>query len=359
MTGGRDPKDARARIEVILGALAFAASVPAGKLLLHDLPPLVVSGGLYLSAGLFCAALLGGQSLRTKPSGSNRLHGGEWLWLGAAVVAGGILGPIALFYGLRSTDAYVAGLLLNFEAVFTVSLGALLSGERVGRRGAGGILMIIAGAFLLSGIGSVKSRFELVGPILVVAACACWALDNNFTQRVSIRDARQIVAIKGLAGGAVSLLLALMVGQTGRWPAPSTLLAVVLVGSVSYGVSIVLFIRGLRQLGVVLTGALFALAPGFAAALSWIFLHEAAAPLSLVALLGMTAGALLLSTDVHGHQHTHEAIEHAHPHEHDEHHQHEHRPGELEQVPHAHWHRHEPQTHAHPHTHDVHHRHSH
>ena len=360
MTGGpTDPKHARARLGVILGALAFAASVPAGKLLLHDLPPLVVSGGLYLSAGLFCAALLGVQSFRTK-TGPNRLRGGDWPWLGAAVVAGGILGPIALFYGLRSTDAYVAGLLLNFEAVFTVSLGAFISGERVGRRGAGGILMILAGAFLLSGIGTAHVRFNnLLGPVLVVAACACWALDNNFTQRVSIRDARQIVAIKGLVGGAVSLLLAFIVGQTGRWPAPSTLLVVVLVGSISYGVSIVLFIRGLRQLGVVLTGALFALAPGFAAGLSWIFLHEAVAPAGLLALLGMTAGALLLSTDVHGHRHTHEAIEHAHPHEHDEHHQHEHRPGELEQVPHAHWHRHEPLTHAHPHTHDVHHRHSH
>jgi drug/metabolite transporter (DMT)-like permease len=353
-------RQARARLEVLVGALAFAASVPAGKVLLHDLPPLVLSGGLYLAAGLFCSILLTFDSLRHKPTSPNRLQGVEWVWLGAAVVAGGVLGPIALFYGLRSTEAYVAGLLLNFEAVFTVGLGALIFAERVDRRGAIGILLILAGAFLLSGLGSVKARLEHpLGPLLVVAACACWALDNNFTRRVSLRDARQIVAIKGLVGGTVSLTLAILVGQLGSWPGAATALVVLLVGSISYGISIVLFIRGLRELGVVHTGALFALAPGFAAALSWLFLREAVSPAGLVALLGMTSGALLLSTDVHDHAHTHEVLEHAHEHEHDEHHQHEHRPGELEQVPHAHWHRHELLTHSHAHTHDAHHRHSH
>jgi len=355
-----NPRQTRARIEVLLGALAFAASVPAGKLLLQGLQPLALSGLLYLSAGLFCAVLIAVESVRRPGSGGNRLHGREWVWLAAAVVSGGILGPLALFYGLRSSSGYVAGLLLNFEAVFTVTLGALISRERVGRRGVGGILLVLAGAFLLSGIGSHASGANhLLGPILIVAACACWGLDNNFTQRVSLRDARQIVAIKGLAGGMISLTLAFLFGQAVRWPGATTVLVVALVGSVSYGLSIVLFIRGLRELGVVHTGALFALAPGLAAVLSWIFLHEPVHPAALLALLGMTGGALLLSTDVHEHEHTHEALEHAHEHEHDEHHQHEHRPGELEQVPHAHPHRHEPLTHAHAHTHDVHHRHSH
>jgi drug/metabolite transporter (DMT)-like permease len=353
-------RQARARVEVLLGALAFGASVPAGKILLRELPPLIVSGGLYLSAGLFCSILIALDSLKERKAGPNRVQGGEWLWLGAAVLAGGVLGPIALFYGLRMTDAYVAGLLLNFEAVFTVGLGILIFAERVGRRGTGGILLILMGALLLSGFGSRKGRFEhVLGPALVVGACACWAFDNNFTRRVSLRDARQIVAVKGLVGGSASVVLAIVAGQVGHWPGAAAILWVALVGSLSYGLSIVLFIRGLRELGVVHTGALFALAPGFAATLSWLFLREPMSPTGLVALLSMTIGALLLSTDVHDHAHTHEALEHAHEHEHDEHHQHEHRPGELEQVPHAHWHRHEVLNHSHPHTHDAHHRHSH
>lgn len=353
-------RQTRARAEVLLGAFAFAASVPAGKVLLRDLQPLALSGALYLSAGVFCAALLAIESRRTKPDARNRLQGREWIWLGGAILSGGVLGPLALFYGLRWSSGYVAGLLLNFEAVFTVALGALISAERVGRRGVGGIALVIAGAFLLSGIGSGNAGdSHTLGPLLVIAACACWGLDNNLTQRISIRDARQIVAIKGLAGGATSLALASIFGQLSGWPGAGSLLAVLLVGSISYGLSIVLFIRGLRELGVVHTGALFALAPGFAAALSWIVLREPVHPIGLLALVGMTSGALLLSTDVHEHEHTHEALEHVHEHEHDEHHQHDHRPEDLAQAPHTHRHRHEPVTHAHRHTHDVHHRHPH
>ena len=40
----------RARLEVLIGALAFAASVPAGKLLLRGLPAPAISGGLYVAA---------------------------------------------------------------------------------------------------------------------------------------------------------------------------------------------------------------------------------------------------------------------------------------------------------------------
>src|SRR5580765_5726805 len=128
----------RARLEVVLGALAFAASVPAGKVLLRGLSPMAISGGVYVAAGLFCSILLLANPVRGT-STENRLKGREWWWLTAAVGFGGVLGPFSLFYGLHWSSAYVAGLLLNFEAVFTVALGAVLSNERVGVRGFRGI----------------------------------------------------------------------------------------------------------------------------------------------------------------------------------------------------------------------------
>src|SRR5262249_34930233 len=146
-------------------------------------------------------------------------------------------------------------------------------------RGILGALLVIAGAFLLSGIAAPNTGpIHLLGTILIVSACACWGLDNNFTQRVSIRDTRQIVAIKGLVGGLVGLALAYLSGQARVWPPVLATLLILLLGAVSYGLSIVLFIRGLRELGVVVTGALFALAPGIAAVLSWIVLREPVHP---------------------------------------------------------------------------------
>ena len=351
----------KAQIEVTLAALAFAASVPANKLLLADVAPLALSGVLYLSAGTLCAGLvwLSGRTPAATADG-NVLRGAEWVWLLGAVLSGGVLAPLLLFLGLREVSGHVAGLLLNFEAVFTVGLGILLSGEYLGRRGWLGALAILAGAVLLSlphaGASSIPTRGT--GIAFVLGACALWGLDNNLTQRVSLRDARQIVAIKGLAGGITSLSIAAAIGGFGHWNAPR-LLAALAVGAVSFGLSIVLFVRGLRHLGVIHTGMLFALAPGFAAILSLVLLHERLVVWGLLALASMTIGALLLATDRHEHLHEHEALEHAHEHVHDEHHQHEHTPEELAQAPHAHRHRHDPMTHRHPHVHDIHHRHRH
>lgn len=319
---------------------------------------MAVSGGFYLGAGIFCLVLLLTQTPRHREK-HNRLSGGEWWWLIAAVGFGAVLGPLALFSGLRWSSGYVASLLLNFEAVFTVGLGALLGRERTGARGSLGTGLVIAGAVALSSAGpSGRATTRPLGALLIVAACACWALDNAFTQRISLRDTRQIVAIKGLAGGVTTLALATVVGQVGTWTL-RTLFEVLLVGAVSYGLSIMLFIRGLRELGVIQTGALFALAPGLAAVFSLVLLREPAAPFALLALIAMTGGAILVATDTHTHIHTHAALEHNHVHEHDEYHQHEHEPADLVQVPHGHWHRHARLTHAHPHAHDAHHRHPH
>lgn len=345
---------------MLLAAAAFAASIPASKSLLADVKPLALSGVLYASAGSFCAILVG--LGRRSTDGSIRregLRGRDWLWLSGAVLAGGVLAPLLLFLGLRQVSGHVAGMLLNFEAVFTVALGVTLSGEILGARGWAGVASVMAGAALLSRSGAQDGGgAPWIGIVLVIAACALWGLDNNMTQRVSARDARQIVAVKGLAGGSVSLAAAAALGQWGHWTALQVLIACV-VGAASFGASIALFVRGLRHLGVIQTGTLFALAPGMAAVLSWVALREPIGMGAALALCVMTAGAVLLSTDRHEHLHVHEAMEHAHEHEHDEHHQHEHEPGELERVPHAHWHRHEPLRHRHAHVHDIHHRHPH
>ena len=91
-------------------------------------------------------------------SGTHRhVRGKEWWWLLAAVGFGGVLGPLALFHGLRWSSGYVAGLLLNFEAVFTASTDAQLIAEAVGRPPVPGVTptvttMALAPAWLLVGV---------------------------------------------------------------------------------------------------------------------------------------------------------------------------------------------------------------
>jgi drug/metabolite transporter (DMT)-like permease len=305
---------ARGRVDVLLSAAAFAAGVPASKLLLAGIPPLALSAACYLAAGGFALLLLALSRRRAAaaplrgvgsdpgaPPTSGRLLDRDWPWLAGAVLCGGVLAPIALFAGLTRISGHAAGLLLNFEVVFTVTLGMALHGERLGRRGWLGASAVWAGALVVSWPGAEPApprADHWTGPLLILASCALWGLDNNLTLRVSLRDARQIVAAKGLVGGALTGALAAALGQLGTWT-PMRAGGAAALGVFCFGLPIALFVRALRRIGVLQTGALFAVAPGLAAALSWIALGEPASLAALVALAVMGAGALLVATDHH------------------------------------------------------------
>ncbi len=167
----------------------------------------------------------------------------------------------------------------------------------------------------------------------------------------------RIATVKGLVAGGVNLTLALLQGAA--LPGLGVVLAAGVVGFLGYGVSLALFILGLRHLGTARTGAYFSLAPFVGAALAVAVLGEPLSARLLLAAVLMALGLWLHLAERHEHEHAHEPMEHEHRHEHDEHHRHAHVPGGLVEEPHTHQHRHEPLVHRHPHYPDLHHRHEH
>ncbi len=339
----------------IASALLFGLGTPCAKLLLGETPPLLLAGLLYAGSGLglFLVRLLSPVSAREAPI--TRAH---VPWLAGAVVAGGILGPILLMSGLRSTPASAASLLLNLEGVFTALLAWFVFRENFDRRIALGFALIMAGGAALSWEGGAGNGPALpLGSLAIAAACFCWAVDNNFTQKVSGADPLHLAALKGAVAGSVNLALAISTGV--GWPSVALVMVALVVGFLGYGLSLVFFIRALRHLGTARTGAYFSLAPFFGAAASLIVLRESIGPGLLVAGVLMAIGAWLHLTERHEHEHHHPRLEHSHRHVHDEHHQHGHHGGIAAREPHTHVHVHEPMTHRHPHYPDIHHRHGH
>jgi len=108
--------------------------------------------------------------------------------------------------------------------------------------------------------------------LLIVAACACWGIDNNLTRKVSHADALSTAALKGIVAGLVNVLLALSIGA--KLPEGAGLGAALALGFVSYGLSLVCFIIGLRHVGAARTGAYFATAPFIGALVAAIFFRE-------------------------------------------------------------------------------------
>jgi drug/metabolite transporter (DMT)-like permease len=338
-----------------LGAAAlFGVSTPFAKLLGGDMPPVLLAGLLYLGSGLGLALARLVRDGGFKPSGLSR---NEWPWLLGAIFFGGLLGPVALMFGLTSTGGATASLLLNLEAVLTAVIAWLVFKENADQRIVWGMFAIVAGGVALGWQPDSSAQFTYIGTVLIALACLCWAIDNNLTRKVSASDALFIASIKGLIAGTINTALAITMGAA--VPNFATLSATMAVGFLGYGVSLVLFVLALRGLGTARTGAYFSTAPFIGAAAALLVFPETTSLAFWIAAALMGSGVWLHLTEHHAHEHLHEVQEHEHEHVHDEHHKHDHGFDGLETTKHSHRHTHFPIKHSHPHYPDIHHRHVH
>lgn len=341
----------------LLAAALFGASTPLAKLLLNGVSPVTLAGLLYLGSGIGLLAIRVGRAWFSSDETSKeaRLELSDYPWLAGAVLAGGIVAPVMLMWGLSGTTASAASLLLNFESVITTLVAAVVFREAVSGRIWIASIVMLSGGLLLS--YDPAAYFNLsFNSIAVIGACLMWAIDNNLTRRISATDPTTIAMIKGLAAGVANVSLGQLAGDT--VPGASIAAGAMTLGLFSYGMSLVLFIYALRHLGSARTGAHFSTAPFIGASVAILVLGEPLTVTFAVALILMALATWLVLTERHGHEHTHEYMAHSHRHYHDEHHQHEH-DGTEGPEPHAHAHVHLPMTHRHPHLPDLHHRHEH
>jgi len=306
----------QAGVPAALGAaLLFGAGTPLAKLLLDSVSPWLLAGLLYIGSGI-------GLTLyrRFARAPAVRLTRIEVPWFAGAIIAGGMVGPVLLMMGLTGMPASGASLLLNAEGVFTALLAWFAFKENFDRRIALGMAAIMTGAMILSWPGN--AHFAGLWPAsAVLGACFAWGIDNNLTRKVSLSDATWIASVKGLVAGAVNLVLAFALGAT--LPPIPNIAGAMVVGFFAYGVSLALFVVGLRHLGTARTGAYFSVAPFFGAVLAIAMGDPVTLPLLIAGAL-MAAGIWLHLTERHEHEHMHVVMEHEHEHVHDEHHQHTH-----------------------------------
>ena len=346
----------RSASPALAAALLFGASTPLAKLLVGDMSPLLLAGLLYLGSGLGLGLLsLVRRARDAEAAKAMRIPARELPWLLGAILFGGVVGPALLMWGLVQTDGATASLLLNVEGVLTAVIAWLVFKENADRHIVLGMLAIVAGGVLLSWEpgGATLSP----GALLIVGACLAWAIDNNLTRKVSTNDAMLVACLKGLIAGVCNTGLALALGAT--LPSLPAIGSSMLVGFLGYGLSLTLFVVGLRTLGTARTGAYFSVAPLFGVVISLALWPQAPSALFWSAAALMALGVWLHIRERHEHPHTHEPLEHAHQHRHDEHHRHQHEFAWDDAEPHVHPHRHEVLTHKHPHYPDIHHRHGH
>jgi drug/metabolite transporter (DMT)-like permease len=222
-------------------AVLFSCNAPLISTLTGSGSALSIAGLLYAGATLALLAVRLIRGTRAEKPVSRR----DIPALAALTVLGGVVGPVALVLGLALLSAAAGSLLLNLEAVFTLAIAVLPGREHHGRRGLLSAGLTIAGAVLVSA-GSLSGATAAGGALIALVTLA-WGIDNNLSQRLSLRDPLQIVTLKAAGASLPMQGLALLLGQ--HFPPLPTTLALLGIGALGYGISIWLDLLALRDLG--------------------------------------------------------------------------------------------------------------
>lgn len=351
-------KTSKAVLFAVLAAVLFGVCSPVSKILLTELPPTLLAALLYLGAGsgMLLVKMVG--TLGKKARSEARMTKKE-LPYAVAMILLDIGAPIFLMIGLTMTNASTASLLNNFEIVATAAIAMIFFKEPLDRRMWLAILLITLSCVILS-VEDFRSLTPSVGAVFVISACLCWGIENNCTRMLSLKDPLEIVILKGFGSGTGALLISLAVsGSSGSsFGSPLSIFLALLLGFVSYGLSIFFYIAAQRELGAARTSIYYAAAPFIGVLISWAVLRDSITNSFLAALAIMLTGTYFAITEKHKHPHVHLEETHEHKHRHDdEHHNHSHEEEVIGE--HSHIHTHEPLEHTHVHMPELHHRHEH
>lgn len=340
----------RAGMTALAAALLFGFSTPLVQRLGQGV------GSFWTAALLYAGAALVGALLRQPVEAEARLHAGDGPRLVWMALAGAVVGPVALAWGLQHTSGSSASLMLSLEAVFTALLARIFYREALDRRVGLALALLTVGAMALVGDRTSVGVDQVLGLLAVLAATLAWGLDNTLSRPLAQRDPAQVVMAKGGLGAVAAAVLAWVGGESG--PALGAAAGLLLVGGAGYGLSLRLYLLAQRSFGVARTGSVFAFAP-FAGALLACAMGQGSGGLWSLAGAGlMVAGVLLHLAETHEHEHGHEELVHEHAHRHDDGH-HDHPHARMPEGAHSHAHRHAALRHSHAHVPDAHHQHRH
>ena len=271
----------------ILAAALYAINAPFSKILLEFMPPTLMAGFLYVGAGIGMILIALMRKIKKYEAKELKLTKSELPYTIAMIVLD-IAAPICLLFGLNSTTAANASLLNNFEIVATAIIALMVFKEKISTRLWFGIFFVTLSCGILSFEDISSLRFSY-GSLFV------WGFENNCTRKISSKDPLQIVLLKGIFSGIGSLIIGLFIGE--RIEALWSIVAVLCVGFVAYGLSIYFYVYAQRLLGAARTSAYYAVAPFIAAILSLIIFREIPDVTYFVALVLMIVGAWLSSQD--------------------------------------------------------------
>ena len=230
--------------------------------------------------------------LNTKPEESEKNE--KELPYTVAMVVLDIIAPILLMFGITMTNSANVSLLNNFEIVATSLIALFIFKEVISKRLWIAIFLVVVATIVLSFEGTSAFVFNK-GSLLVLGACICWGFENNCTKMISNKSSVEIVIIKGIFSGLGSLIVALIIGES--IPNFMYLFLVLLLGFISYGLSINFYIKAQSVIGAAKTSAYYSVSPFLGVIFSLLFLGEVPGIQFYIALFIMIISTIIMVKD--------------------------------------------------------------
>jgi drug/metabolite transporter (DMT)-like permease len=276
---------------LLLMALIWGVNIAVVKYGTLHLSPLAYNG---VRVAIAAIALVGIGAAMGKPWPRRR----DVLTLMLLGVLGNGLYQVLFIEGIAHTRAGNAALVLAATPAFVALIGWLRGIERISRRGMIGIAISVFGIGLVvtgrAPIGAGGST--IVGDLLVLAGCVCWAaftvLVKPYTARV---DAVQVSALT-MAGGSIPLLLISVPAIAATdWRAVELSVwgAIVFSGLGALVIAYLCWYRGVRILGPTRTSMYGNLQPVVALLFAWALLHEVPTGMQGLGAASIITGLLL------------------------------------------------------------------
>ena len=276
----------------ILAAVLYALNIPISKILLNDVQPTMMASYLYLGTGLGVGILFLITKNREKEKTEKYVKKDIPYIIGMIVLD--IIAPILLMFGLMDVASSNATLINNFEIVCTSIIALVIFKEAISNKMWFAIFLITIASFVLSieDIGSFKFSW---GAIFVLLATLSWGFENNCTKELSNKNVYSVVTLKGIFSGLGSLIVALILKED--FPSFIYIAYSMILGFVSYGLSIFFYIKAQNKIGASKTSAFYSVAPFIGAFLSFIILKEKLTISFFIGLIIMIISTIIIVND--------------------------------------------------------------
>lgn len=277
----------------ILAAALYSINVPLSKILLGKISTTIMASLLYLGAGFGMLILVLFSRILGKESKKDKLTRKELPYTIAMVVLD-IFAPILLMLGILNTNSANVSLLNNFEIVATSLIAMIIFKEKISKKLCLSIILVVISTTILSFEGIDAFTFNK-GSLYVLGACICWGFENNCTKMISNKSSEEIVIIKGIFSGLGILALAFLVGES--LPSLRWIVYSLILGFISYGLSINFYIMAQKDLGAAKTSAYYSVAPFLGITFSLLLLGELPDLNFYIALLTILLSTIIMVKD--------------------------------------------------------------